>query len=119
MLEYQLQYRGKKLPFVTPPIIKPTFTFSHAPVWVPAGAATLLMKLNPIMFAKTGERDIENPVEDAASIKVKPELEVPALEPDEPQWPYNCALCGKGYRIEKFYHNHIAKCTGPEEANDK
>jgi hypothetical protein len=119
MLEFKLQYRGKKIPFTTPPIVKPAFVFTGDPLWIPASAAALLMQINPSMFAKSGERDLENPVVDAASIKAKPELAVPDepdIQPDiEPQWPYNCALCGKGYKIERFYQNHIATCTGPDE----
>ena len=118
MLEYQLQYRGKKSSFTTPPIIGNKYTFTSAPVWVLAGDADALMKINPSMFYKIAERDTENPVEEAADIKVKAELSVPetVLEVEEtaPTY-YACTKCGKEYTMERFYLMHIAKCTGPED----
>jgi len=119
MLEYQLQYRGKKESFTTPPIIKNKVTFKTAPVWVPAADAQLLMKLNPVMFYKLAERDLENPVEDAEAIVPKEELEVPEIpedhKPEHPKGKFVCDKCGKDYTVERFYINHIAKCDGDDQ----
>lgn len=115
MLEYQLQYRGKKTPFKTPPIIKPQFTFGSDPVWMPADCAETLMQLNPSMFYKLQMRDLENPIEATQAIQPKPELDVPEVEHQPEQaYEYVCEKCGKGYNVEHFYQKHIAKCDNDE-----
>ena len=109
MEETKLQYRGKKAPFKTPPIIKQSFVFGEDPVWVPSGVAETLMQINPAMFYKLGERDTENPVEDASSIKPKEELEI----------EYECEVCGKKYKSEPFFLRHIEGCTNDERRDQR
>lgn len=110
MLEYRLEYRGKKIPFKAPPIIKADIVFGKDPVWVNAEHADVLMGLNPLMFNKLGQRDLENPIEDAEDIKPKPELE----EPEIPKI-FECA-CGKEYKREASYKKHIEKCSVHKES---
>lgn len=113
MEEILLKYVGKKRPFKIPPMFRHEATFGNDPVWVPSMCALKLIEVNPAMFQKLQERDLENPVEFADEIKPKEELKEPEIE-SEVQGQFVCESCGKSYTVEHFYLKHISKCQGPD-----
>lgn len=117
-MEILLKYHGKKLPFITPPIIKNEYTFVHDPVWVPEAIANALMSVNPKMFSIEGNRDAMS--EAVNQEPLAPQPSKPVLDDDENiLWgdqtgeTYVCEKCGKDYKVKHFYEKHISKCEGP------
>ena len=126
MPEIALKYLGKKNPFKFENKKTGLIVFGESPVWLPSDKAEWLMSINPKMFSKTGERGLEEPIEDAAAIiKARekenepdifdtyvPEQEIIPEEKTDTANTFICPKCKREYKDKIWYDKHVSKCEG-------
>jgi len=124
MHEIALQYDGKKKPFQFDHPKTGKLTFSPGmSTWVRAESADWLMRINPKMFTKTGERGGEDIFEDATDmIAAKKDTEKeddallesapPATDKEQEPETMACPKCKREYKDKLWFDKHIAKCEG-------